>query len=272
MQGDMTMHTHAEHRLGLVLLAVVLAVTVVACGATATPTKVPPTATPVPPTATKAPPTATPVPPTATAVPPTATKVALTATPAPMAPAASPSVAAGGATAADRELVGAVFANLAKAQSFAMKINMDTPTSTIPFTGTIVMEIAQTPTQTIHMKIGDQLETIVAGPDVYTKMGTTWQKSTMAIPQIQQMMSSFDYSKSLKPEDLATLSVTRTGSEKVNNVDTEMYTLVMPQGQTVKLWINKTDKTVVKLMQQDKSGTFTVTFSDWNNVKIDLPK
>ena len=263
------MRTHAEHRLALVVLCAVLAITGVACGATPTPTKVPPTATVVPPTA--------------TAVPPTATKARrqrrlchprrrLFHRSANRSADRKRPVELGCSVGCRSANWSAPFRQPGQGQSFAMKINMDTPTSTMPFTGTIVMEIVQTPTQTVHMKIGDQIETIVAGQDVYTKMGTTWQKSTMALPQIQEMMSSFDYSKSLKPEDSPRLSMTRVGSEKVDNLDTEVYTLVMPQGQTVKLWINKTDKTCVKLVQQDKSGTVTVTFSDWNKVKIDLPK
>lgn len=180
------MNVSGYRRVALTLIVVaLLALAVAACGGTPTATPVPPTATAVPPTATPVPPTATPVPPTATSVPPTA----VPATAVPAAAATKPAAASGGAvTSAERELVGNAFMALSKATSFGMKATVEGTSTSVPFTGDIVMEVTQVPTRTVHIKLADTMELIVVGQDVYVKMGATaWQKSPMPQAQLEQL-------------------------------------------------------------------------------------
>ena len=181
----------------------------------------------------------------------------------------------GNASASDRELVGTALANMAKAGSFAMKMKIEGANATIPFAGDIVMEMATVPTQSMHIKVMDQLEVISIGQDSYIKMGTgPWQKSTTGASQFQGLASSFDFSKQVKPEDLAKTQIDKVGSEQIGGVQADVFSMVVPGAtpQTVKVWISKQDKTLLQMVIQDKTSTITGTFSDWGKVKIEAPK
>ena len=254
--------------LSIVVIAL-LVVAVVACGGTPTPTPVPPTATPVPPTATPVPPTAT-----ATQVPPTAVPPAATAVP--VAAATKPAAAIGSAaTTAERELVGNAFMALSKATSFGMKATVEGTSASVPFSGDIVMEVMQVPTRTVHIKLADTMELIVVGQDVYIKMGATaWQKSPMPQEQLQQLESSLDFASVVKPEDLAKMEINKIGSEKVDGVDCDVFSVVVttPQPETTKMWVSKADKMLVKQVVEDPTSKITISFYGWNTIKLEAPK
>jgi hypothetical protein len=261
--------------IGLSILLALVIVAATACGGTPMPTPVPPTATPVPPTATPVPPTATPVPPTATRVPPTATPAPPTATRVPPTATTAPA-GPGTASSADRDLVTAAFDNLVKAQSFGVTMTVEGQNAAIPFAGDIVMEMTQAPTRSLYMKVGDQLDLMVIGQDVYIKQGATpWQKSPLPPAQFQQLQDSLDFSKSIKKEDLARMELSRVGSEKVVGIDTEVYDISIPSGQQAeksRVWIAKADKTLVKQVEKDATSTVTMIFYKWNKVTIEPPK
>lgn len=249
--------------LSIVVIAL-LAVVVVACGGTPTPTPVPPTATPVPATATPVPPTAT-----ATQVPPTATAV-------PVAVATKPAAATGSAaTTAERELVGNAFMALSKASSFGMKATVEGTSASVPFSGDIMMEVMQVPTRTVHIKLADTMELIVVGQDVYIKMGAAaWQKSPMPQEQLKQLESSLDFASTVKPEDLAKMEINKIGSEKVDGVDCDVFSVVVttPQPETTKMWVSKADKMLVKQVVEDQTSKITISFYGWNAIKLEAPK
>jgi hypothetical protein len=248
-----------------IMVVALLALTVVACAGT-------PTATPVPPTATAVPPTATPLPPTATPVPPTAVPVAATAVPAATKPAATSGSAV---TSAERELVGNAFMSLSKATSFGMKATVEGTSTSVPFTGDIVMEVSQVPTRTVHIKLADTMELIVVGQEVYVKMGATaWQKSPMPQAQLDQLESSLDFASTVKPEDLAKMEITKVGTEKVDGVDCDVFSVVVsaPQPETTKMWVSKADKMLVKQVVEDATSKITISFYGWNTIKIEAPK
>ena len=268
-------------RLPIAVLLAFLVLTVAACGGTATPTAVPPTATPVPPTATPIPPTPTAIPPTAT----TAPAAAATSAPAGAAPtkpaAAATAVSAAtptmgvAASSADRDLVSAAFANLAKATSFGMTVTISGGSAAAAGAGDIVMEVVQSPTRSVHMVVGDQLEMIVIGQDAYMKSGaTTWQTSTMAADQLAQLESSLDFTNALNPLDVSKVQISRLGSEKIGSVDTDVFniTVMDAQTQTTKMWISKADKTVVQQSVEEQDTSVRVSFYGWNKLKIVAPK
>jgi hypothetical protein len=249
------------------------------CGGTPAPAQAQPTATPAPPTATPVPPTPTPVPPTPTPipptpVPPTATKApaaAPTATEAPVAAALGP----GNASASDRNLVGTALTNMAKAGSFAAKMNVQDTSGTMPFAGDITMEVATVPTQSVHMVIPGQMELISIGQDSYMKLGTgPWTKTTAAPGQAESFASSLDFSQQYDPSELAKIQIDRVGSETVDGVPTDVFNLVIPGTPPTKgkVWISKADKTFVQMVIEGDTSTVTMTFSDWGKVKIEPPQ
>jgi hypothetical protein len=268
------MFTPVYRRLSLsVVLIAMLALAVAACGGTPTATPVPPTATPVPPTATLVPPTATPVPPTATSVPPTATTVPPTATLDPPT-ATKAATTAGTASAGDRELVGMAFASLGKATSFGMTVTVEGASESIPFQGDIIMEVVQSPTRTMRIKLSDQMDMIIAGQDTYLKLGAAaWQKSPMAPAQIEQLESSLDFSSAIKLEDLAKMEINKIGSEKVGTEDCDVFSIVVttPAPQTSKMWVSKATKLPVKEYVEEATSKITILFFGWNKIKIDVP-
>ena len=271
------MYSPRSRHLLYVILITALVIAVAACGGTPTPTPVPPTATPVPPTATltRLPATATPVPPTATPVPPTATSAPPTATTIPPTATKAPAAGSGTASPAERDLVGAAFVNLAKATSFGMKATVEGQSTTIPFSGDIVMEVVQTPSRSVYLKLGDQIEMIVIGEDAYLKLASApWQKSPVAPAQIQQLGDVLDFAKSVKPEDLTKMDISKAGSEKVDGVDTDMFDLVIPrqQPQKTRVWISRSGKMLVKQMLEDQGGRISISFYGWNSVKVEAPK
>lgn len=236
----------AAQRLGVVLFVVVLAVALVGCGATPTPT------------ATPRPPTATPVPATA---PPTATKAPVAALP------------AGNATAAERELVGMALLGMSKAQSFGMNVTIEGPSTFMPFAGDLTLEVVQTPLRSVHLVMGAQLEMIVIGPDAYIKMGDAWQKTPMQPAQLEQIQKALDFSSSIKPEELAVTPISRVGSERVNGVDCDVFDVTVGTPPlAIRVWVAKADKLPMKQTVKDATSTITITFYDWNKIKIAPPK
>ena len=254
------------------VIVIILAGMLAACGGTPTVTPISPTATPVPPTATPVPPTATPVPPTATPVSATATKPAAATTAVPAAATKAPST--GTSSSGDVAAVTAALTNLANSKSFGMKVSVEGTSTAIPFTGDIVMEVTQVPTRSVYMKLGDQMEMTIIGQDVYLKLpGQPWQASPMPQAQLGQLTDSLNFANSIKPEDLAKIQVNKVGSEKVDGVDADIYTMTQPgTTSTSKMWISTSDKKILKEQVLDGSSTITVTFYGWDSVKVEPPK
>jgi len=178
-------------------------------------------------------------------------------------------------TPADRSAAIAAYTNLSKATSFAMKVNVEGATQTLPIAGEIIMEIVQTPVRSVRLKMGEQMEMITIGQDVYLKVGTQWQKTTQPQAQFQQLQDSLDFSKTLeKAGDLQSLTVVKVGSEKVDGVDTDVYTVSgggTSQFESVKVWIAK-DGYPRKQVIEQAGSKITIVFYDWNSITIEPPK
>lgn len=195
----------------LVMAVALLAAT--ACGATPTPTPVPPTSTPVPPTATPAPPTAAPAPPTATRVPPTATAVPPTA--APVAPTATTAPTKAVSGDAKSTLIASLQTDLMK-RSLRAQVTSETAGTTTPMT------IEYVPPDRYHIvtsSAGMNFEMIIIGKQAWQKAGETWQVFPTDFSALISSMSN-----ELSAEALAGITDVQTvGTENLDGAPMTVY-------------------------------------------------
>jgi len=172
-------------------------------------------------------------------------------------------------------MVSAAFTNLGQAKSFGMKATITGDSQAFGISGDVTMEVVQGTPRSVYIKVGDQIELIVLGADAYVKAGTAgWQKSPMAAAQLDQLEQSLDFAGNIKPEDLATMDVSKVGSEKIDGVDTDVFNVTVsdPTASTTKVWIASASKQFVKQVMSDQGSTITMSFYGWNAITIEAPK